>query len=382
MRLSRHSSLLYQVLALGLFTVSTSAQGNLPNLSSAADSASKAASTKSEEANKSTATNTNTRATNSAATNSAQTTGTGDDGTRGVSTTAVITGGGETASISSVPSITGASSAAATGVPKMTGLPTLSGVFKIIPASVPPSANAPYMQMSTLPEGTVFIAVGAILGFFAIGVLLWRGLVAWSLHQSVKRANENQVMSDTKALFGQAPAPLYKYSDRDSTISLSGLGGKGNRKSMRPPTAPGAASASSLFFSPTAGAAMQNPGNRGSNYLPAGYYAAGASAPGNAQSHITVGQGHGPSISLSNLGPQVQGYSRARSMGTSPPGSPAYSGDHTRGMQSSSTLNLNRGYGGEERAPSAYLEDLFDGDGALPTPGQHQGHHKTPSGRF
>jgi hypothetical protein len=58
--------------------------------------------------------------------------------------------------------------------------------------------------------------------------------------------------------------------------------------------------------------------------------------------------------------------------GTSPYASQA-------GMTSSSTLNLNRGYGGgEERAPSAYLDDLFDGEEPLPLPG-HQRVNSTSS---
>ena len=56
-------------------------------------------------------------------------------------------------------------------------------------------------------------------------------------------------------------------------------------------------------------------------------------------------------------------------MGTSPPDSPAFTTSGHVGMASSSTLNLNQGYGGEQRAPSAYLEDLFDGEGAPPVPG-------------
>ncbi|KAL2068582.1 hypothetical protein VTL71DRAFT_14919 [Oculimacula yallundae] len=289
---------------------------------------------------------------------------------------ATITGSGTTGQASGATSITG--TAVTTGG-ALTGLPKLSGAIQPVTASVPPTANAPFMQQSTLPDGTVFIIVGAILGFMAISVLLWRGLVAWSLHRSVKRASEQQNMADTKALFRTpaAPAPFYKYSDRDSTISLSGLGPKSGKKGARPTTAPGGPSTSSLFFSPTAGAAgagLNQPGNRGSNYLPAGYYASGSSAVANGQSqvHLGGGGGHQPAISLSNLGPQSQGYSRARSMGPSPPDSPFMPAQQGQG-NSSSTLNLNQGYGGGGRPPSAYLEDLFDGENGqppLPPPGQ------------
>jgi hypothetical protein len=53
-------------------------------------------------------------------------------------------------------------------------------------------------------------------------------------------------------------------------------------------------------------------------------------------------------------------------MGTSPPDSPGFPGSGHVGMASSSTLNLSQGFGGEHRAPSAYLEDLFDGENAPP----------------
>ena len=220
-----------------------------------------------------------------------------------------------------------------------------------------------------------------------MSVVLWRGLVAWSLHRSVKRAAAAQYNPDTKTLFRTPPAPFYKYSDRESTISLGALGAKNAKKGGRPPTAPSAASASSLFFSPTAGAAsaggLANPGNRGSNYLPAGYYAAGASQPGNGLGMTHIGQGHGAAISLSNLGPARDGYARARSMGTTPPDSPAFrpqsSGLHGHSYgASSSTLNLNRD--GETRAPSAYLDDLFDGENAPPVPGH--GRHESSPHRF
>jgi len=48
-------------------------------------------------------------------------------------------------------------------------------------------------------------------------------------------------------------------------------------------------------------------------------------------------------------------------------------------MASSSTLNLNQGYGGNERAPSAYLEDLFDGENPPPVPGHARGNSASPA---
>lgn len=264
----------------------------------------------------------------------------------------------------SIPVITGSGSSAAS----LTGLPKITGAYTIVPASVPPTADAPFMQISKLPEGTVFIIVGAILGFFGVSVLLWRSLVAWSLHRSVKRANMQQYMSaDAKANFRAPPAPFYKYSDRDSTIDLAGIG-KGGKKGGRPPTgsAP-SASASTLFFSPTAGAVNNPPGNRGSHYLPAGYYAAGAGAG-------APGGGNGPyqsNINMSDLGPrpQSQGYYRPMS-----PSSPVNQ-PHQTNAGSSSSLNLNSAPG-EQRAPSLYLNDLFDGSNVPPPLPPHHGHYQ------
>ncbi|PQE11388.1 hypothetical protein CJF31_00001198 [Rutstroemia sp. NJR-2017a BVV2] len=314
-----------------------SATGALPDLSSVAAS---------ESASESAA-----AAASTSTTASSDTTQTGTSTT---GTVAVITGGS-----------TGGSTAAATG------LPTLAGAFSIPTPTVPPTANAPFMKMSNYPEGTVFIVVGAILGFLALCVLSWRMLIAWSLHRSVKRAAMHQNMVDQKVLFQNPGQPFYKYADKESTISLGGMGKSG--KKGRPTTANAPVqSQSSLFFSPTAHAGGNNAGNRASSYLPAGYYAAGASAPANGQS--TAHLGDRQSISMSNLAPSSS-YLPGHSMGPSPPGSPGYA-PHS---DYSSQLDLNRGGGGGDgnvRAPSAYLDDLFDGDGPLPPP-QHGGDRRS-----
>ncbi|PBP25118.1 hypothetical protein BUE80_DR004075 [Diplocarpon rosae] len=277
-------------------------------------------------------------------------------------------------------SITGTATATTGG--GLSGLPKLSNAIQPVTATIPPTANAPFMKQSNLPEGTVFIVVGSILGFMALSVLLWRGLVAWSLHRSVQRASQNQNMADTKAMFRTPPpaAPFYKYSDRDSSVCVSGMAARGGKRPARPTTANGGADRASLFFSPTAGAAgggLNQPGNRGSSYLPAGYYASGSAAAANGSSQIHLGQGQS-AISLTNLKSDSQGYSRARSVGPSPPDSPFSVGERAH-MASSSTLNLSHGYGGNERAPSAYLEDMFDSDHAPPMPGQDRAHSNSPA---
>ncbi|KAG0645388.1 Vacuolar membrane [Hyphodiscus hymeniophilus] len=392
MKFSRSPLLAFAAASLlaGHSFAATTSGGAVPNLSSAAKSESEAeaSSTAAAAASSTAASNTDSAAGTASATGSntdsaAATTPTGTKSLQ--SNTLSITGGSSATASGTIPTITGGSSATGTdsGLPK--GLPSITGAFVIVAPSVPPTADAPYMQVSNLPEGTVFIVVGAVLGFMAMSVLLWRALVAWSLHRSVKRAAAAQYNPDTKTLFRTPPAPFYKYSDRDSVISLGMLGSKNAKRGSRPPTAPGLASAGSLFFSPTAAAGtggLGTQGNRGSNYLPAGYYASGAAQPGNGQGMAHIGQ-HGPSISLSNLGPGRDGYARARSMGPSPPDSPSFrpqsSGllGHAYGA-SSSTLNLN-GNGGV-RAPSAVLDDFFDGENAPPVPGH--GRHGSTSQHF
>ncbi|KAI9648756.1 hypothetical protein NHQ30_003396 [Ciborinia camelliae] len=294
----------------------TTATSDLPNLSSVSVSESSAAAA-------------STKTTTSSSTTSTGTTTSG--------TIAVITGGSTTSGTASSTS----------------ALPTLAGAFTIPTPSVPPTLNAPFMQPSKYPEGTVFIAVGAVLGIFALSVLGWRTMVAWALHRSVKRAARQQTHTDQKQLFQAPQAPFYKYADKESTLSLGVLGGKGGKK--RPTTSNGTKSQTNLFFSPTALAGGNTSGNRASSYLPAGYYAAGTAVPG-------AYPGDRQSINMSNLTPQ--GYATVHTADRSPPASPSH-GTHSE----SSTLDL-RPNDGNGRAPSAYLEDLFEGGNTLPTPQQ------------
>jgi len=338
-------------------SATAAAETGLPNLSSAAASEASAASA-------------------AATTSKSDTTG---SGTTGASSSGAT-------STDSVVSIT-ASLPTSTEV-GATGLPTLSGGVSIVTPVVPDTSNAPFMQQSSLPEGTVFIVVGAFLGFLAMSVLLWRGLVSLSLRRSVKNAGKHNP-TDQKPFFKEpAPPKFYNYADRGSSLSIAGIG-KGGKRHSKAPTNPASTSTTNLFFSPTsvAGAGINSqPGHRGSNYLPAGYYAAGAAAAANGQSTTQIGGNNHNSISLSNLVPQAQGYSRTRSMGPSPPDSPHFGpAPHTR---SSSTLNLSQNPG-EVRAPSAYLEDLFDGESGresvapvAPRHSTHYGGRNPNPGRF
>lgn len=275
---------------------------------------------------------------------------------------------------------TATTSAPSTDTAGLNGLPKLAQDNYPAP-TVPPTANAPFMHKSNLPDGTVFIAVGAALGFFGFLVLAWRGLVAWSLHRSVKRAAMAQSakyapLGDSRKHLGKTKGP-YSNLGPGSTLSLEHLGGVGKGG----PTSQSARG--NLFFSPTAGAAM-TPASRGSSYLPAGYYAAGNSAPGSGSGMTHIGGG---GIGLSNLRPESHRYSRARSTGPSPPDSPSLpptrGGDSTyHGRLSTAALTKNASNSSlnvsttaavaQSRAPSAYLDDLFSNHAPeTPPPEEH-----------
>ena len=241
---------------------------------------------------------------------------------------------------------------------------------------------APYMQISKLPEGTIFIAVGAGLAFLALLVLAWRGIVAWSLHRSVRRSamahsyGRRGSVGDKKSMLRNAGAPFYSHGP-GSTLSLDQLGANGKNGTKGHHTPSG-----SLFFSPTAGTAKHTSTPRNSSYLPAGYYASGPPTPVNRSSMTHIGgSGGGP------FGPQSHGYTRAHSIGPSPPRSPslppsrsadtAFRGNvGLTGHANSGTLNLSVAPNG--RVPSAYLDELFDNY----PPGQTPGNSRPGSGKF
>ncbi|KAL2888689.1 Vacuolar membrane protein [Ceratocystis lukuohia] len=261
-------------------------------------------------------------------------------------------------------------------------LPTLTNTAATIPsypaASVPPTNDAPFMHRSSAPDGTVFIAVGAILGTFALAVLLWRGIVACMLHRSVERAARAQALSNDKAAYPIAPAaPFYKYTDHESSSpSLVGrnpdgaagsASGRGVRRTNRGPIPSGTPSMTNLFYSPTAAPSAGLNTNRESRFLPAGFYASSNSpAPpvGIAQSSSA-----GQSIGLANLHPDTRNYSRTNLVPEPSPEDSPHFAPQRRDM-SSSTLNLNRP--SSARTPSAYLDDLLDENPHLFPPQQGQ----------
>ncbi|KAG5951343.1 hypothetical protein E4U53_003304 [Claviceps sorghi] len=251
----------------------------------------------------------------------------------------------------------------------LTGFPTLTGAHATptYPAAgVPPTKNAPFMQQSSLPDGTVFIVVGAILGALGLALLLWRSFASLMLHRSVERAALAQHAGDDKTSFPAPPPPFYKYSDQASMMSSGGPGaaasaasaGRGVRRTNRGPVPSATPSQSNLFFSPTAGAGAAP--NRASSFLPAGFYAAGTGSPGGANQTNSIG--------LSNLRSDPHGqYANLyrQPMDITPPGSPPAAA--ARHEPSTSSLNLN--VTPTQRPPSAFLDDLLMDDASpLPTP--------------
>lgn len=257
---------------------------------------------------------------------------------------------------------TSATDSTATGTSTDSGLPRISNSNSIpIPtATVPPTSNAPYMKQSNVPEGTVFIGVGAALGFIAFSLLAWRAMVAWSINRSVRRAAYELAQSENKALLRNKRKSRRHSTHRKSrretkgtSMNMEKLSKPDNRQSHYSSTMH-SASQSNLFFSPTAGAGShQSMNNRASAYLPSGYYAAGNTSLGPSQSQVNLGRSPPGSPSL----PPSRGHERARSS------------NHVVGA-STSTLNLNVPPQG--RAPSAYLEDLFDSHSPAPPHDRNQ----------
>ncbi|KAJ9668783.1 hypothetical protein H2201_001028 [Coniosporium apollinis] len=397
MRLSAGSLLdptanLYSTLALLLLTSSAYAQSDLPDLSTA-ERPGEASTT--ADAPSST---TRGRATTTEAESTAEATETAEPTESSTESTAESTAASDetTTALRAAP-VTSAPSIPTSSIYHLTNVPTIAGAG--IPTMVVPyTANAPFMQKTTLPEGTVFICAGAILGFLGASILAWRGLVAWSLHRSVKRAALGQnYPSDIKSAFrapGSSQGGLYSAAAQGSVMSLdrmhSASGGVG--KVHRGATTP---SRGSLFFSPTADTGLHGTPDRNSGYLPAGFYSATAASPagGAGITHI------GGSPSTSVYGSPAQGYPRTKSyVDATPPASPGLHSHRStmlsdrggRGTPdtyarssmvgtvgggymgtlgqsgSSSTLNLTVPGGTSvagARTPSAYLEDLFESHG-------------------
>ncbi|KUI60258.1 Pheromone-regulated membrane protein 5 [Cytospora mali] len=382
-RLSLKRSLLLSTLfPLSLFTAGVLAAPATTDAATTTDSAATTDATTGTDAmptESATSTSADESTATSAATTSAATTS--------AATTSAATTEATSSGSSDMPSLSTSDSSTNSDMPTLSTTSAADTSIPTYPAPTVPPTNAPYMQTSNLPDGTVFICVGAILGAFALALVLWRAIIACLLHRSVERAAMAQHLANDKATFPAPPGPLYKYSDHDSSQNISS--GRGVRRTSRGPVLSGTPSQSNLFFSPTAGATnrdsvyrdepthTRNPSHRDSRFLPAGFYAAGAGAPQHTDAH-------GQSISMTNLRPDSRGHALS---GQSPPESPAFGPQRTRNNLSTSSVNL---HGTTGRAPSAFLDDLLDDhpemfppSAATHEPRTHANHpYRQSGGRF
>ncbi|GIZ49373.1 hypothetical protein CKM354_001240300 [Cercospora kikuchii] len=290
---------------------------------------------------------------------------------------------------------------------RLTGLPTIAGAG-VPEIGVPYTANAPFMQKSSMPEGTVFIAVGAVLAFLGACVLAWRGLVAWSINRSVKRAALASIRGEKHGAWGgsqgySTKSAYYKEYEAGSSMSLDHLTANGKTQkpgkhddSHRHSSAPPAG----LFFSPTAQASNRASSytvdnNRSSAFLPAGYYASpSADAPAGGRNSTVIGGSHlapyarnshiggaspsppgspNPTLPGSRSTTNFHGDSRAglRTASRGPPSRDGYGGgrgSHLYTHPSSSSLAVGQSQSDlpGQRAPSAIFDDMLDVHGNGP----------------
>ena len=340
----------------------------------------------------------------------ATTDGTTPQSTTDASTTAATTDAGTTAATTTDNTQT-TTTATFTG---LSDVPTIAGAG-IPTLYIPYTADAPFMRKSNYPQGTVFIAVGAVLAFMGACVLFWRAMVAWSINRSVKQAALASIRGSEKtSTWGGSSGynPVAKsslYRDAGgSSMSLDALtsAGKLSKPHFRDPemkresTPPPA----DLFFSPTAqaGTGARNTSTRNSAYLPAGYYASPSAQAAGGAGSTTIGGSLAPYARTSTYAPSPPDSPGLppRSRGSLAPGTGNTRGSSRDGLgasresyrgglsarnsylePSSREQRQSRGNGlyaqsssgalssehlGGSRAPSAYLEDLFENHGNGP----------------
>ncbi|KAJ5782762.1 hypothetical protein N7457_004536 [Penicillium paradoxum] len=303
-----------------------------------------------------TSSSTSTLTSTSTSSSSTSTTSSSSTSTSTTMDTTTTTSSTSTSTSTTDSSTTTTSSSVSTTTTSSTSSSSSTSAAAIV--TIPPTANAPYMQESNAPEGTVFIAVGAALGLIGLILLAWRAMVAWSVNRSVRRAAVMHASESKRLLRGSRKKRSTAYHAApvaDVSLNKVGTATRVSYKSNRAPSA-----GSGLFFSPTAGGptgshasltAAGTTGNRGSTYLPAGYYAAaGTSNPAGGEAPYS------PTAGLSS---------------PSLPPAGVYHDSHNQRQSyvgaSTSSLNLNQAPQG--RAPSAYLEDLFESHNPSQNPG-------------
>ena len=192
------------------------------------------------------------------------------------------------------------------------------------------------------------------------------------LHQRMNEANAHYMGVPSGPTGGNSPkdkklrkSALYQ-KDLGSEMSLDALSKKDRKQGRRSSKMPQDANRqSNLFFSPTAGAgAHGTQQQRASSFLPAGYYAAGGSTVVNANSTSDLSMRTENRLSMADFGApnrQPSPYKDSPLLrphsghGLEPPNLP-----FARNSGSRTSVTSLSGSEPNSRAPSAYLEDLFD----------------------
>lgn len=146
---------------------------------------------------------------------------------------------------------------------------TLSASFAV---TVPSNDNNPFIEHTTLPEGTLFIACGSIFGGLVLTLLLWR--VASMIAAAKAAKNSDKQFAAIEQSYGGPFNDPVTSGDQFAAF------------------APPKKHAPTMFFSPTVMAMNANSEGpmvpQSSSYLPAGYYAS-STAPSQRVSMVREG---------------------------------------------------------------------------------------------
>src|SRR5277367_3971548 len=142
-----------------------------------------------------------TQTNNDATTNSAQTT----SQTKNTKTdsSSSKTSPTQSSSSSDLPNLTSTSTDALPALTSSAALPSLNTNLPTLtenPANIPTYqviipqniAQNPFIQTSTMPEGTVFIIVGSALAGLALMLIGWRAIYIWCLHRQTSQQRKKQ----------------------------------------------------------------------------------------------------------------------------------------------------------------------------------------------
>lgn len=338
-----------------------------------ADSSSSGSGTSTEASSTASATQSSNSASStdsaSSSATSASSTGSGSSSGTASSTdsAASSTGSASSSAASSGITITRSSSASASGSGSSssdTAMPTLTSESSSSSSSiatptvtVPSTRDNPFLRTSNLPDGTVFICVGAILGALIAAIVIWRIAAGIALKKRIREAEKADIIAngENRALLGHN-ANVLALNSRDPTLNGSALdlGAKDEKKHYAKARMSGIPSQGGLFFSPTADVLL-NAQQAASNSMASSTLAASASG---ASSSIYDGQaGANPRSSVylpaGYYGSNSGGAGSRISRNLSPAG-------HSRASLPISTTNrLSVNEQAHQRPPSMYLDELL-----------------------